>query len=281
MEVISLQSGSNGNSFYVKAGSREFLFDAGINGSVAEKRLASHGKDIRSVESLVISDAHRDHCRSMGVFHRKYGHAVFVTERTLMQARRDHKLGTISDIHVFSSGESIDFGDVKVHSIPTPHDADDSVAFVVEHRGRRLGIFTDIGHVFEGMVELLRLLDAVIIESNYDPKMLQASRYPIWLKRRVSGPGGHLSNGDSAHAIHRAGNQNLQWACLCHLSEENNCPDVALKTHRAVLGNQMPIHIASRYDVGDVLTLAYDGPELPPWNDNIVRPAEKQLSLFE
>lgn len=280
MEVISLQSGSNGNSYYVKAGDREFIFDAGINGSVAEKRLAQHGRDIHRVEALFISHSHRDHSRSMGIFHRKYGHAVFVTRQTLEQARRDQKLGIITDIQNFSAGETIDFGDVQVHSIPTPHDAKDSVAFVIEHQGRRLGILTDIGHVFDGMVAILQQMDAVIIESNYDPTMLRESRYPIWLKRRVSGPGGHLSNEDAARALKKAGTHNFQWACLCHLSEENNDPEVALKTHRELLGTELPIHVASRYDTGPILKIQYDGPARSEWQVQPSQTRPAQLSLF-
>lgn len=278
MEVISLQSGSNGNSFYVKAGGKQFLFDAGITGSVAQQRLATHNVDIREVEALLISHGHRDHCQAMGVFHRKFGHSIFLTERTLYQARRDHKLGVINDLHFFQSGESIDFGDVCIHTIPTPHDADDSVAFVIEHAGRRLGIFTDIGHAFKGMAQLIGKLDAVIIESNYDDEMLRTSRYPIWLKRRVRGKGGHLSNDDAAKVIREAGAK-LQWICLCHLSEENNRPEVALSTHRRILGKEMELHVASRYDVGDVLKIENVGPLKGPWTP-LANESETQLSLF-
>lgn len=265
MEVISLQSGSNGNSFYVKVAGKQFLFDAGISGALAEKRLAHHNRNIREIDGLFISHSHRDHSKSMGIFHRKFGHPVFVTEKTLLGARRDNKLGVISDLHLFHCGETIDFGDVQIHTIPTPHDADDSVAFVIEHHERRLGILTDIGHAFDGLREVLRLLDAVIIESNYDPEMLRKSRYPIWLKRRVSGDGGHLSNDDSAIALKTSGADNLQWACLCHLSAENNCPELAVQTHRRLLGNDLPIHVASRYDVGAVLTIDYNQPSTGPW----------------
>ncbi|MDB4650232.1 MBL fold metallo-hydrolase [Pirellulaceae bacterium] len=282
MEVISLQSGSNGNSFYVSVAGKQFLFDAGISGSVAEKRLALHGKDIRDIDGLFISHAHRDHCSAMGVFHRKYGHTLFITERTLNLARREHKLGVINKFQFFRSGETIDFGDVQVHTVPTPHDADDSVAFIIENQERRIGILTDIGHAFDGLCDILKLLDAVVIESNYCPEMLRTSRYPIWLKRRVSGKGGHLSNEDSANAI-RDSNAKLQWACLCHLSQENNEPDLAIETHRRILGDDLPLHIASRHDVGDILTLDYDVASRGPWKAQIKETQvdeSKQLSLF-
>lgn len=279
MEVISLQSGSNGNSFYVRVGDRQFLFDAGIPGSVAQQRLASHGRDICDVDGLFISHSHRDHCSSMGIFHRKFGHPVFVTEKTLLSARKNHRLGVIEDLQFFQAGETIDFGDVLIHTIPTPHDADDSVAFVIEHEERRMGIMTDIGHAFDGLKEVLKLLDAVIIESNYDPEMLRTSRYPISLKRRVAGKGGHLSNDDSAKVI-RDSRAQLQWACLCHLSEENNRPEVAVETHRKLLGRELPIHVASRYDVGDVLQVDYSKPSRGPWNYQGPQKKPSQMRLF-
>lgn len=282
MDVISLQSGSNGNCFYVKAGDKQFLFDAGITGATAEQRLAVHGRDIREVDGLFISHGHRDHCQAMGVFHRKFKHSVFLTEGTLQQARRDHKLGVITDMHFFRGGETVDFGDVQVHTVVTPHDADDSVAFVIEYDGQRLGILTDIGHAFPGMSKMLQQLDAVIIESNFDDELLRNSRYPVWLKRRVSGKGGHLSNAESAQVLLEASVAHLQWICLCHLSEENNRPDLAIETHQQVLGNDVQLHVASRYGVGDLLTIGKAKPNRAqgPWSAGPVTSTKKQLSLF-
>ncbi|MEC9091420.1 MAG: MBL fold metallo-hydrolase [Planctomycetota bacterium] len=292
MEVISLQSGSNGNSFYVRAGKQQFLFDAGITGALAEKRLASHGKDIREIDGLFISHGHRDHCQSMGVYHRKYGHPIFLNEQTLFQARRDHKIGILNDLHFFKSGETINLGQVQVHTISTPHDALDSVAFVIEYNQKQLGILTDIGHVNKTIAQTLCQLDAVIIESNYDAKMLSQSHYPLWLKQRVRGKGGHLSNKDSALALREAlaaqksnalkedNPPRLQWICLCHLSRENNQPAIALQTHREILGNSLPLHIASRDDVGEKLILDCE-PVFSEEKIQAVSPArEQQKSLF-
>ena len=155
MEVISLQSGSNGNSFYVKAGEVHLLFDAGIPGSVAEKRLAEHGRDIRDVNELFISHDHSDHSRCMGIFHRKFGHSVFVTEETYQAARRSSNLGRIDDLQHFVAGQTVTLGDVQVHTIPTPHDSADGVVFVIEYEDKRVGILTDLGHVFAGLKDVL------------------------------------------------------------------------------------------------------------------------------
>lgn len=252
MKVVSLQSGSNGNCFYVESGSTSLLFDAGISGRQAEVRLAKHGRDIRNADALFISHDHSDHTSGMGVFSRKYDLPVYVTRATLDAVRRYRDTGPIKRIRLFSAGDSISFGDVTVHTIPTPHDSVDGVAFVVEDNESRVGILTDLGHVFEGLRDVLRSLDAVVIESNYCPEMLETGPYPEHLKRRISGVGGHLSNHDAAMLIKETRSERLKWACLCHLSEENNRPDVARETHLEIIGKDFPIHIASREEVSDI-----------------------------
>ena len=125
--------------------------------------------------------------------------------------------------------------------------------FVVDDGQRRLGILTDLGHVFDGLNSVLESLDAVLIESNYDAEMLADGSYPEFLKRRIRGPGGHLSNVEAAGLLDAAAGGRLQWACLAHLSEENNAPDTALQTHRDILGNRLGLCVASRYEATEVL----------------------------
>ena len=258
MKVISLQSGSNGNCFYIETPKVRLLFDAGISARQAQLRLARHGRDITQVDALLISHDHSDHAKSMGIFQRKFDMPVYLTRRTLAAAQRYLKTGTMSKVRFFTAGSSIAFKDVVVHTIPTPHDSAEGVAFVVEYGGQRVGILTDLGHAFDGLRDVLRSLDAVIIESNYDDAMLEHGRYPQQLKKRIRGDGGHLSNEDAAQLLRKtvdetSDNFRLQWACLCHLSEDNNSPDVARRTHQRLLGDTIEIHVASRYDVSDVM----------------------------
>ena len=125
----------------------------------------------------------------------------------------------------------------------------------VEDQKHRVGILTDLGHAFDGLRDVLKSLDAVIIESNYDAEMLENGPYPEHLKLRISGDGGHLSNKDSAMLLKQTKTDRLQWACLCHLSEENNEPARAREIHREILGDDFPVHVASRYDVSELLEL--------------------------
>jgi phosphoribosyl 1,2-cyclic phosphodiesterase len=254
MEVIALQSGSNGNCIYVEAGGRRLLFDAGISGKQAQSRLAQHGRDITAVDALLISHDHVDHSRSMGIYQRKFGVPVYVTTKTFQTACR-YGLGEMNDLRHFLAGETLQFGNISVETIPTPHDGVDGVAFVIDDGRHRLGILTDLGHVFNELEEVIRSLDAVVLESNYDPDMLAHGLYPDFLKRRIQGPGGHISNIESAHLLRSVAGGRLQWACLAHLSHDNNTPELAVKTHRRIVGHGLPIHLAHRDRASEVLQM--------------------------
>ncbi len=255
MEVISLQSGSSGNCVYVEADGVRLLFDAGISARAAELRLAEHGRDINEVDALIISHDHRDHTTAMGTFHRKFRFPVYVTSATFIEVRRKMKIGHISDVRHFRSGDTLSFGPVTVETLATPHDAADGVAFVVQDSQHRFGLMTDLGHVFDGLAETVATLDAVLMESNYDPEMLRLGPYPESLKQRISGPRGHLSNLDSAELLKRSASPSLRWACLAHLSERNNDPEIAMALHHQILGSGFPVRCADRRAASALMTV--------------------------
>jgi len=244
MIAIALQSGSSGNCIYVETGGMKLLFDAGICGIAAERRLAAYGRDIREVSAVIISHDHSDHARYAGVYQRKYGLPIYITKKTLEAAGERCFLGRLRDVSFFRSGDEIGFGSVTVRTLPTPHDGEDGSVFVISAKAKRLGIMTDLGHVFEGLAAEVASLDAVFIESNYDPEMLRSGPYPAFLKRRIQGPRGHISNIEAAELL--LAGRYLRWACLSHLSGENNDPAVALRTHREVLGESIALYTASR-----------------------------------
>jgi phosphoribosyl 1,2-cyclic phosphodiesterase len=245
LTLIALQSGSNGNCIYVEGGGVSVLFDAGIGGREARRRLGLYGREIGSAAALVLSHDHSDHARSAGVFHRMFGLPLRMTGLT--EEFVGYRLGRVGGVALFRPGDVLQFGGLRIETVPTPHDGAEGVAFVVSDGARRLGILTDLGHVFEGLGPLVSTLDAVFIESNYDPEMLEYGPYPYYLQEGIRGPGGHLSNAESAALLREWGGARLQWVCLAHLSEQNNRPELALQTHRAALGTRLPIHVAGRY----------------------------------
>ena len=250
MITFSLNSGSNGNAIYVEAGDVRLLFDAGISGKQAEGRMRVHRRDIRDVQAIIISHDHSDHVRCAGIFQRKFGLPIYMTRPTHHAIYCN--LGQLKDVRYFKSGEPLWFNGVTVHTIPTPHDAADGTAFVIEHDGKQLGIMTDLGHPFPELVRRIPTLDACYLESNYDPDMLANGPYPFQLQQRIRGPKGHLSNFEAAELVRDAARK-LRWAAIAHLSQENNDPQLALDTHRKHVGRMFPLFHASRYEVSEIM----------------------------
>ncbi|MFQ5410816.1 MAG: MBL fold metallo-hydrolase [Phycisphaerae bacterium] len=251
MITFSLQSGSNGNSIYVEAGGVRLLFDAGISGKQAALRMAEHGREIRDCDALILSHEHIDHVKCAGIFQRKFGLPVYCTGPTYGETER--RIGPIERVHRFESSETLAFGDVRVHTIRTPHDGVDSVCFVVEHERRKLGILTDLGHPFPALRDALAEVDAAYLESNYDPEMLWTGSYPEHLKHRIAGDGGHISNEESAELTKTCVRSCLKWIAVAHLSEQNNDPELAIDAQRDHVGRDLPVHAASRFRVGPLL----------------------------
>ncbi len=251
MLTFSLQSGSNGNAIYVEAGDVRLLFDAGLSGRLAEERMRRHGRHIRDCQALIISHDHWDHTKGAGVFQRRFRLPIYITQGAYRAVR--HKIGAVGDARFYAAGDRLQFGDVTVHTVPTPHDGIDTVCFVVEHEDRKLGILTDLGHPFRALSQVLAEVDAAYLESNYDVDMLFSGPYPERLKRRIAGKGGHLSNEEAAVAAQHSINGRMQWLAVAHLSEQNNRPELALETARRRVGKYLPIHLASRYETGEAL----------------------------
>lgn len=254
--AISLQSGSNGNCIYVRAGSEQLLIDAGISGVQAQQRLAVHELEICDVGAVFVSHDHSDHTRCAGVFHRKFGCRLHMTPLTHAVLTKGNRLGQVKDVHFFQAGQNVRLGEVVIETISTPHDGVDGVAFVVQHRNKRLGVLTDLGHPFDGLKEVVCSLDAVFLESNFDVQMLETGPYPYPLKKRISDPYGHISNEESAALLKAAFAKKLQWAVLSHLSAENNTPKVALETHQKIVGKDKAIFVADRYGVSDIFRVS-------------------------
>lgn len=260
MLLTSLQSGSSGNCIYVESQGIRLLFDAGLSATQTESRLARTGRTAMEADALILSHNHSDHVRCAGLYAKKFKMPLFATRKTLAASRPIIPLTREIDVRYFRSGDSIKVGHVTVETIQTPHDAVDGVVFVVDDGKYRLGICTDVGHVFQDLRSLVKSVDGLFLESNYDEKMLEQGRYPRFLKERIHGPGGHISNRDAAELVEKSASSRLQWLCLAHLSDENNTPRKALSIHRQALGPEFPIQVTSRSNATESLLL---GENLP------------------
>ena len=254
LKAISLQSGSDGNCIYVETSSGRFLVDAGLSVRETGRRLALAGRRLSDIDALLVTHEHTDHSLSAGTLSNRYGIPTYVTAATEEAICRRRRFPSLCSARHFSPGACLDFGAVHVETLRTPHDSVEGSVFVIEDGGLRLGILTDLGHVFDGLGEVVRSLDAVFLESNYDPDMLRCGKYPAFLKQRISGKGGHISNEESARLVAEAG-KSFSWVCLAHLSGENNTPDVAAWTHREIAGPVQKLHVAPRGRIGEELVV--------------------------
>jgi len=235
MELSIIASGSNGNCCLLQSAGGSVLFDAGKSFSETARRLAVLGKDIRKVDGIVLSHAHGDHYQGIGPIARRLHIPVYIRKEVYAACRR--RLGPVDVCH-FEGGFRV--GDMEITPVETSHDVT-SCGFVVG----RFGIFTDTGCVTSQMKEVIRDLDAVLLESNYDEEMLMNGPYPLALKERIASDRGHLSNEDASDFIRRYGDH-LSQVFLAHLSETNNSAEKVMETFESFNGDR-PYVVCSRF----------------------------------
>lgn len=253
MKVIPLQSGSGGNCIYLESGGTQLLFDAGISGIQAQNRLLEYGVDIRTVNALFITHDHRDHTQNINAFHRKYRIPLWMTMRT-HETIKWKGIRVPENVNYFTSNSKFRFENLAIEAIATTHDAADGVCFVVDDGRCRFGICTDLGCVFPGLPTILETLDGVLIESNYDPEMLENGFYPEALKERIRSSAGHISNYECATLIAEHGKR-LKKIILGHISQENNTEKRVLATHRKILGRDFDCTLAHYYTSTDPIEI--------------------------
>lgn len=250
MMVASLASGSSGNSYYIQCGDGAVLIDAGISGKRLVENIRLAGGDPSLVKGIVVTHDHHDHVASAGVLQRKFGWKLWMTPGTAESAA--NRLGKVT-VDYIRPGSGLHASGFAFEFIATPHDGAEPVMVAVEREGRRCGVFTDLGHQFAGLDEWLGTLDFVFFESNFDHDMLSRSRYPAYLKARIRGKHGHISNDDAAELVNRLASERLRRIVLSHLSEENNRPDLAFAAFTAATAARrqaagMKVGVAPRHD---------------------------------
>jgi phosphoribosyl 1,2-cyclic phosphodiesterase len=235
MEVCVLASGSKGNSIYVAGGGTALLVDAGLSAREMVARLRRAGIAPESIQALLITHDHEDHCRGVEVFSRKYPVRLFANEGTAagVEARCP---GFDREWEIFETASAFEVGSLRVEAFTVPHDAADPVGFVFDDGASRLCVVTDLGQATPLVGAKLARCHAAIVESNHDSDMLMQSDRPWALKTRIAGRSGHLSNDDAAELMAASIPEQMHTLLLAHLSEECNTPALALNTMRRALG---------------------------------------------
>lgn len=258
MKVCVLGSGSGGNATLVQVGSTKVLVDAGFSGRDLARRLERIGVEPDRVDAIVITHDHGDHTRGMGVFARRHGTPIYVTERTRDACRkllrgREHTV-------LYRPTRPFCIAGVRVEPFVTVHDAVDpvGVAVVDEETGTRVGIATDLGRPNAQIRHGLRDADFLVLEANHDEVLLQEAPYPWSVKARIASSHGHLSNEASARFATELLHTRLAGVVLAHLSNESNRPELA----REVVGEALDragwrgyLEVASQDEPGELLDL--------------------------
>jgi phosphoribosyl 1,2-cyclic phosphodiesterase len=244
LSVCVLGSGSRGNSTYVSDGATSILIDAGFSARETGRRLRALGIDPGTLRAILLTHEHGDHVRGVERLSRLYRLPVFMTAGT----RRAALLPAIADeVETFTCGRPFRIATLEVHPFSISHDAADPSGFTIESNGCRLGIATDLGRATAVVREHLRGCRMVILEANHDPRMLIEGPYPWFLKQRIQGRTGHLSNGESCRLLAEILECGLTHVILAHLSETNNTPQMALAEASPVLaGTGIRLEAASQ-----------------------------------
>lgn len=248
-----LFSGSAGNCVYVGCGDTRILVDAGKSGLVIATEMEKLGIAPGRLSAIIVTHEHSDHISGVGVLARKYQLPVYATGGSW--EGMEGKIGKIPAAQrcVIEPGRDFYLGNLDILPFATPHDANEPVGLCFEHGGARFAIATDIGCPRKGWLNAVRGADAVLLESNYDPDMLKAGKYPYELKRRILSAHGHLSNDDAAAIAPELVSAGTRQIVLGHLSRENNFPELArrcsedgLRAAGIIPGEDVRLDIASR-----------------------------------
>ena len=235
MKLAVLGSGSAGNSTFVWAGNTRVLVDAGFSAKDLARRLEKVGVDADDIDGIVVTHDHGDHTKGMGVFARRHGTPLYMTEPTRDACAKLLRGDEV--VHSYRASHPFTIGDVRVEPFITVHDAADpvGVALVDECTGLRLGVATDLGRPTAQIRMALEACDFLILEANHDEVLLHTSNYPASVRRRIASSHGHLSNQASARFVLELLHPRLAGVVLAHLSRECNRPALAQQVVGEVL----------------------------------------------
>ncbi len=231
---MCLASGSSGNCYYLGNENGGILIDVGIPFSDISKALSHEGINLKNgaIKAILITHDHADHIRTVGQLASSCHCPVYASQK--VHRAMAHCRYIYEDLSPYrryiSPDEEVEILGFKVQAFPVPHDSKENFGYYIHLRDFKFTLATDIGQITPDIERYAALSEYLVVEANYDEDMLFSGNYPAFLKKRVSGPLGHISNRETAELLARIYHNDLKKVWLCHLSKENNNPEVCLKT---------------------------------------------------
>jgi phosphoribosyl 1,2-cyclic phosphodiesterase len=283
--IASLNSGSNGNCYYLGNEEEAILVDAGISCRETEKRMSRLGLSMEKVKAIFVSHEHADHIAGIRVLAKKYRLPVYITTPALVHGGLQINAASVIS---FAPHTPVIIGSLSITAFPKYHDASDPYSFIIGCKEVTVGVFTDIGVACTEVIRYFKLCHAVFLEANYDEDMLENGGYPYHLKKRIRDGKGHLSNLQALELFKTHRPTFMSHLFLSHLSHNNNRPEIVQSLFDAHAGNTKII-VASRYKESELYQITHNGeinepvvlPVLPVIKKKIVKDQRLQLSLFQ
>ncbi len=238
LNFISFGSGSSGNCYYLYTETDGLLIDAGIGIRTLKKYFRDYGLSLSDVQNVIVTHDHADHIKSVGSLSRDYGLPIYATHRVHVGIEKNYCVRckvSPERLKLVQYDVTFQLGNFLITPFKVPHDSMDNVGYKIRYNDTVFSLMTDVGMVTEEMKGIIQDSQYIVIEANHDEEMLSNGPYPQYLKSRILGDTGHLSNRSCAVALAEHATEKLVHVWLCHLSEENNHPELAKKTVEQVL----------------------------------------------
>lgn len=238
LNFICLGSGSSGNSYFLYTENYGILIDAGIGIRQLKKHFQTYGLSLTQIKAILVTHDHADHIKAVGTLSADFGINVYATQLVhegicrnycVTKKVKDEKAKIIEKEKMFK------LNDFEITPFHVPHDSTDNVGYSIQCHDVNFCLITDAGHVEEHFATYISKANYLVLEANHDVDMLMMGPYPAYLKGRITGPKGHLSNASAAEVLTQNVSPHMKHVWLCHISEENNHPEIAKKTVEAKL----------------------------------------------
>lgn len=265
-KFICFGSGSSGNSYLLYTDTDALLIDCGVGIRKLKKYFTEYGLRFDKISNILVTHDHADHVKSIGSLVDKIKRPVYTTKEIHhgIYANWCVKKKIPLDLqHHICKGETVMLGDFEVTAFGVPHDSTDCLGYSIRCCDVTFTIITDCGHITEEIVPFIAKADYLVIEANHDKEMLRNGPYPKYLQDRIAGPRGHLPNDECGESLATYATPRLRHVWLCHLSEENNHPELAFKTveqilrnHGIVVGKDFKLDVLKRTTPSEIFDLS-------------------------